>query len=282
MLALIASLTLAATTCPALHEAVSQAEQRRDAGLITQAAALLPGPLAERVRGEPGRTDIDGALALLARATALSCPPPSLRPPPEASALQALMQQDGRFIGVRADDVSARLLDRLWAFLEGLLESEGMQRFSEHTRTVYVTLLCFVCAFVAQRMWRRSRVGARPVAGDGVVVFVERRRAAAYAALRAEALALLDQTPREALLLLRRALLARLGEHDEGAVRPSRTSSEVLARLDPRVAAVVAPALQRFDVAFYGGEASALAARALLHDVDVAVAALGGASRGSR
>jgi len=277
VLAVVLALAAAAAPCGVLDDAVAVARGDRDPGSVSRAAALLPGPLATRVRDELGRGGVDAALPLLERAVVLGCDAVDAAPTP--AALQALKVADGRFIGVRADDVSERLLERLWRFLETLLESEGMQRFSEHTRTVYLLLLAFVCAFVGVRVWRRSRlVGAADTRGD-VVVGVEHQRRAAYATLRDQALARLDADPRAALLLLRRALLVRVGEVDEGAVRPSRTSAEVLARLPTATANIVAPPLSTFDRAFFGGAAAGLdddaaAARRLADEVDAAARAL--------
>lgn len=284
MVAAILALLVAAAPCGVLDDAVAGARRDRDAGSISRAAALLPGPLSTRVRDELGRGDVDAALPLLERAVAMHCGVVEAAPSP--AALQALRAADSRFVGVRADDVSERLLERLWRFIETLLESEGMQRFSEHTRTVYLLLLAFVCAFVAQRVWRRSRlVSAAPVGGD-VDGGVEHRRRAAFATLRQEALARLADDPRAALLLLRRALLVRVGEVDEGAVRPSRTSAEILARLSSSTAAIVGPPLGTFDRAYFGGAAidvdDAVAARALADEVDVAARALAGSPREGR
>jgi hypothetical protein len=277
VLAIVFALAAAAAPCGVLDDAVDVARRARDPATINRAAVLLSGPLASRVRDELGRGGVDAALPLLERAVAMGCSAVEGSPAPEA--LQALRAEDGRFVGVRGDDISDRLLERLWRFLETLLESEGMQRFSEHTRTVYLLLLAFVCAFVGLRVWRRSRlVGAADARGD-VVVGVEQRRQAAYATLRQEADAHLDADPRAALLLFRRALLVRVGEVDEGAVRPSRTSAEILARLSAARAAIVAPPLATFDRAFFGGAAAGLedaaaAARRLADEVDNAARAL--------
>ncbi len=282
MLVVVLTLVAAAAPCGALNDAVALARADRDPGSIARAAALLPGPWSTRVRDELGRGGVDAALPLLERAVVMGCD--SVDAAPDAAALEALRATDGRFVGVRADDVSERLLERLWRFIETLLESEGMQRFSEHTRTVYLLLLTFVCAFVAQRVWRRSRLVSAVDARGDVVVGVEQRRRAAFATLRQEALARLDDDPRGALLLLRRALLVRVGEVDEGAVRPSRTSAEILARLTPTTASVVAPPLSTFDRAFFGGAAAgvdaAAAARALADEVDGAARALASAPGG--
>jgi hypothetical protein len=284
VVAAVLALLVAATPCGVLDDAVVIARRDRDAGSVTRAAALLPGPLSVRVRDELGRGGVDAALPLLERAVAMDCG--VVEAPPTAAALQALRASDGRFVGVRADDLSERLLERLWRFVETLLESEGMQRFSEHTRTVYLLLLAFVCAFVGQRVWRRSRLVSAAPAGHDVEGGVEHRRRAAFSTLRQEALARLDADPRAALLLLRRALLVRVGEVDEGAVRPSRTSAEILARLGPTTASIVAPPLATFDRAYFGGAAvdvdDAVAARTLAAEVDAAAAALADVAREGR
>jgi hypothetical protein len=80
------------------------------------------------------------------------------------------------------------------------------------------------------------------------------------------------------MLWLRRALLASVGQVDERAVRPSRTTSEVVARLPSSLAAVVSPPLHTFDRAFFGAGVGdvdpSAAARALADEVDAAVAAI--------
>lgn len=284
MFVVVAAVLLGAAPCDALIRATDLARSSGDPGAIAAAAALLPGPSSVRVRDEVGRGGVEVALALLARSTTIECPTTAMTtatPAPDPAALRQIVASDGRFLGVRADDVSERLLERLQAFIEGILESEGMQRFSEHTRTVYLALLAFVCSFVALRVVRRSRLVAAAGPSTGVVVGVDRVRTAAFSALRNDAMACLDASPRQAVLLLRRALLARVGEVDEGATRPSRTTSEILARLDDRHADAVAPAFHRFDGAFYSGGVDTAGARAVLEAVDVAVAALQ-ALRGAR
>ena len=280
MLVVVLALAAATAPCGVLDDAVAAALRGRDPASISRAAVLLPAPLATRVRDELGRGGVEAALPLLERAVAMGCGAVDRSPTPEA--LRAMRAEDGRFIGVRGDDISDRLLERLWRFVETLLESEGMQRFSEHTRTIYLLLLAFVCAFVGVRVWRRSRLATAAEARGDVVIGVEERRQAAYTTLQQEGLARLEADPRAALLLFRRALLVRVGEVDEGAIRPSRTSAEIISRLSAARAAIVAPPLVTFDRAFFGGAAAGLedaatAARRLAVEVDAAARALLGA-----
>ena len=259
--------------------AIELARQRIDVdpGATDAIIGLLPGPLSERAATEAGRTDRDGVIALVTRAAALTCPP-SLQPTDdsvERASLQALLDDDPRFGGLRADgSLGDRLLEKLWHWLEALLESETMQRFSDHTRSIYLSLLGAFGSVLAFRLWRRSGSRRDASAHDDVTVGVERVRRLAFDRCRQDALAAIDVDPRIALLHLRRALLVRVGELDEGAVMPSRTSLELLARLTPDLATVVRPALDCFDSAFYGGHPTSPLARALLAAVDHAHATL--------
>ena len=243
--------------------------------------ATLPAAVAERARSDIGReARLEAAVDSAETAVRTACRAPTRRAGDDvddAVAVRALLQ-DSRFGGLRTeDDFSDKLLDRLWKWLEALLESEGMQLFADNTRAVYLGLLAAVAAGVAIQLLRRSRRNPESTNSHNDTR-IERQRKKAFAAWRAEALPLInddadDVQTRRALLLLRAALLARVGELDNDAVLPSRTSAETLARLGAR-AVVVAPALQRFDAAFYAGAATTSAARALLVDVDAAAAAL--------
>jgi hypothetical protein len=237
--------------------------------------AALPLSIDVRARGDQGRTGRRSA-AVDAAATAVGFACPEVAPvavgDPRAEA-RALLA-DPRFTGSRAEeDGLDRLLDRLWRALEALLESEGMQGFANNTRTFYLTGLLVLVAVVGVRLARNAR-RARTLRAEAPGARVERERVRAFAALRAEAHAALGADPRRALLLGRAALLARVGEVDPDAVRPSRTSAEVTAALDPARAACVAPVLQRFDALFFGGAPDEPGARALLAAIDAAVAAL--------
>ncbi len=270
-----------AAPCSALIEAQRAAEA--DPRRVREAAALLPPVMGRRVAEESGRSDnAAAAVVVLKRAIALRCPTTTTAPP-TTSSLQALVASDPRFGGLRVDrTLSDRLLEKVWAFVEMLLESESMQRFSEHTRTLYLALLAAACAFVAFRIWRRHPLAVAGVVDDASAV-VERRRREAFSALRDAAIAARAADPRTAALLLRRALLSRVGEIDDGAASPAKTSREVLLRLPKAVAELVAPALSTFDRAFFADAVDDDALDGLINDVDRAdagLAALGpGAAR---
>ena len=252
---------------------------------LTRGAALLPGERSVRVAAEAGRTDVDSAWRLLERATALTCSAADERRPRDAldDANLEQLATDPRFVGLRHDDdLSDQLLDRIGAWLERLLESDAMVAFSEQTRTIYLTGLAVVAVIVAWRIRRRRR----PVHADADDIVAGRRdvaRARAFQALRDEGAALVQSDPRAALLRLRQALLARLGEVDVDAARPARTASEIIARLaatSATTSTTVTPALRLFDERFYGGDVDVEAATILLGLVDDAAAVL--AARGGR
>lgn len=276
MLIAVLSFVLGVSPCGVLDDAVAVARRDREPASLQSAAALLPGPLSQRVRDELGRGGVEAGLPLLERALDVTCG--ARADAPSMSTLQALRAGDDRFVGVRSDDLSERMLDKLWRALETLFESEAMQRFSEQTRTVYVTLLGAVVVFVAVRVWRRSRKAVSLEGGQGIGGRVEHRRRATFAELRDRASLAIDRDPRAAMLWLRRALLACVGDIDERAVRPSRTSAEIVARLTPSVAILVAPPLQTFDRAFFGADVGDVdeqqAARVLASEVDAAAAAI--------
>ncbi|MBM4279624.1 MAG: DUF4129 domain-containing protein [Deltaproteobacteria bacterium] len=252
-------------------------------GALEALLAALPPAVAQRARDDQGRDGRRGAAFDAARtAVHFACAASGVA---DARADIRRLLADPRFAGVRADeDALDRLLDRLWRFLEELLESEVMQSFAHNTRTLYLAALATVAAVVGVRLARRQR-RAGSSAGRVDVVRVERERARAFDSWRTEALQTLEVDPRRAALLLRAALLARVGEVDAEAVRPSRTSSEILARLRPRVAPAVAPAiataLALFDALFYGGDVDGAATRRLLAAVDDAVTRIDGAARPS-
>jgi hypothetical protein len=265
--------------CEAINTALEQA-RGGDAGAVGRVVSLLPGAFADRAENEAGRTDHAGVVELVTRAAALTCPPPGRGERPtgsdlDSAGLQALKEGDPRFGGLRADrSLSDLLLEKLWRFLQSLLESETMQRFSENTRTIYLSMLAALGSVLAFRLWRRKGRRARHDVGDDVVVGVERVRREAFDRCRSEGVAVIDHDPRAALLHLRRALLARVGEIDEGAVTPSRTSRELLLRLPAEVADIVGPPLACFDDAFFGGHSDVPSARAMLVAVDAAHGAL--------
>ncbi len=245
--------------------------------------AALPPAIGARARDDQGRSGRrSAAVDAAATAVAFACRVDRsavVTGDPRAEA-RALLS-DPRFSGTRADeDVFDRVLDRVWRWLEVLLASDGMKVFADNTRTIYLTALFVVTLVVGVRLTRNAR-RTQALRAEAPDARVERERARAFSAWRAEAEGALALDPRRALLLARTALLARVGEVDALAVRPSRTSREVLAALTPAVAACVAPALQRFDAAFFGGSVDADAARALLAAVDDAAVALAAAPASS-
>ncbi len=231
--------------------------------------ATLPPPLAQRAREDQGRAaQRSAAIAAAAAVIHLACDVDGVA---SAQADAAQLLRDPRFVGTRADeDAIDRLLDRLWRWIESVLASDGMQSFAGHTRTLYVSALFVVAVVVGLRLARRAR-RARALGAHGTSTRIDRERERAFAAWRADAVVAIDDDPRRAILLLRAALLARVGQMDADAVRPSRTSSEVLARLPAPLAAILEPALRRFDAVFFGGEVNAAAARGLLVLIDDAV-----------
>ena len=283
IIAVVVVQLLAGAAPPWCADAVARLESARGSVVVAPATVeallqTLPPDVAARARGDIGREARLGAAVDSAETVIrTACVVPAGEGVDDGElALQVQgILQDPRFRGLRTeDDFSDKLLNRLWKWLEAFLESDGMQIFADNTRAVYLGLLALGGVVVAVQLLRRSR---RAADGDARVsgARVERQRLKAFSVWRAEALPLIDDddTARRALLLLRAALLARVGESDKDAVTPSRTSAEILDRLGPR-GVVVGPALHRFDAAFYAGRADRLAARALLVDVDAAAAAL--------
>lgn len=207
-------------------------------------------------------------LGTLATAIDLFCPQAA---PPAASTSRlaatftaenaaALVAGDERFTGVRLDrDAFGRLRDRVLAWLEALLESESMLTASEGVRTIFLTIFLPLCAFLAFRVWRKERSVLQ--GGSAPHATVEHRRRRAFAEWRSLASSSSDH--RLAALYWRQALLARVGEKSAAgarAVRPSRTTPEILADLQPLGAdglARVARALRYFDDVYYGGHVDA-------------------------
>ena len=246
---------------------------------LARGAALLGGALGERLAREAGRATVDAAWELLTRATQLRCGDDVGVGVDDGDTIDiAALARDPRFHGVRADDdLGDRLFDRAFAWLQGLLESDAMLAFSERTRTVYLTGLAVAGVVVAWRLRRRRR----PVqsSDSDVTAATERRRVQAFSSLRHEAIVAIEDAPRTAMVLLRQALLARVGEIDADAARPSRTANEILARVSTSTAAAVQPALLHFDARFYAGLVDVEAATTLLQLVDDGVARL---ARGRR
>jgi hypothetical protein len=236
----------------------------------------LPPAVAKQARGIRGHGgDLSAALLTASTAIAFSC---TTGPMDDLRSEAAALLTDPRFRGVRNDeDAVDRLLDRLWRFLESFLESEGMQGFAASTRTVYLSLLVVGVVFVFARLtWqRRWRRGSKTVDAS---VTVEGTRVLAFWDWHAMAMAALPHEPRRAALCARAALLARVGERDGDAILPSRTGSEIVARLPTEVAGLVAGPLQRFDALFYGVVINEAEARAFLEDIERSAESLAGPS----
>ncbi len=256
-----------------------------DAQTVTALLATLPPLVSTRARDDIGREgNLSAAVDAARVAVAVGCSDVVV----DANAVSVdvnALAADPRFGGLRTEDnFSEKVKDRLWKLIEELLESQGMQTFANNTRAIYLAFLASFCGVIAFRLLRRSRQSG----GDTGVANtrVERARQRAFALWRKDALAVLDGgnsdgsddavRARRALLLLRAALLARVGE-DAGAaeaVQPQRTTSEIVARLSPRVAFVAGPVLAAFDDGFYGGAIDVAGARAFVVAVDAAAAAL--------
>lgn len=247
-----------------------------DAALLAQAPqvwAALPPAMARQLRADAASSSSSSSSAIepTRRALSLYCPGGA------ADARLALervreLGRDERFSGVRDDDdLGDSLTARLGAWLEQLLESEAMVAFSEQTRTVYLSLLAIVSVVVA---WRLRR---RPVPSSSTTNATQQRlqhqRALRVDELLTEAGAVLEHDPRRAALLLRQALLVRIGEvqHDDDVVSPARTTSEVCAQLPLDAARVVRPVLSHFDRVYFGSSTTAAQTRQLRDDVTSAV-----------
>lgn len=274
-LLLFLSLAQPADWCVATRERLAVLSQRAPVGSEVDALlAALPPQLAARARGDIGREGSLGAAVRSAEfAVRVGCVDVNNNVDVGDDVADDVggILKDRRFFGLRTEDnFSEKVKDRLWQLLEQLFESEGMQVFANNTRAIYLSGLAIVASFIAARLLLRLR---RPAADTALSSSrVERERHKAFAAWRSEALPLLDDPAqsRRALLLLRSALLARVGENDGGrdAVKPQRTSTEILLRLAPAVRTAAAPALALFDDAFYGGRAEPASVRRLLALVD--------------
>jgi hypothetical protein len=245
------------------------------------AVAALPESLAGRARHDEGITgDPAAGHAVVEHARRLACVGRDDTVPVDVAALRtevAALRSDPRFAGTRADeDAVDRLLASWWTFLEGLLESRGMQGFAAHTRTVYLGALAVVAAVVAVRLLRdRRRTTARPRGPTGADAPTERARRQAFSTLRTAADAALAVDARRALLLGRAALLARLGERGDDDLLPARTTTQIVEALPARHATRVLPALRSFDHAWFGGSTVDVdGARAILALVDAAASVL--------
>jgi hypothetical protein len=238
---------------------------------------VLPPHLARWVRDEVGRAgDTAQAPIALGQVAAAACP--KQVEVDAKAALQAALA-DERLGGLRTEaGFVDRLLERAWLWVQGLLESEGMQRFAESTRAVYLSILAGIGAVVAWRLFRPQGRHARQRTA-ATEEQVERARARLFAALQKDAVAALERgEAREACLLLRQALLRRIGEVEAEASHPARTATEILQALHrthqtlAKLDGPVAKALHVFDDAFYRGQTTVADARAVLAAVEAAAA----------
>jgi hypothetical protein len=254
-----------------------------DAALREQLApawSALPGAMSQRLRAEaahvastPSSTSMSSAAAVgpTRRAIALYCPSAARNAALDPARLRAL-GRDERFSGVRHDDdLGDNLAARFGAWLEQLLESDAMIAFSEQTRTVYLTLLALVSVVVAWRLRRRP-----PPAHITTAEREQRlrdKRVLRVDELLREADAVLEHDPRSATLLVRQALLVRVGEvqHDDEVGAPAHTSTEICARLPATTAQIVGPVLTHFDRVYFGGTTTTTDARGVRDDVKQAL-----------
>lgn len=258
------------------------ADGEPDTAVVTALLATLPPLVAGRARDDIGReARLSAAVDAAALAVRVGCVDVAVGE--GVDDVVARLGKDPRLAGLRTEDnFSEKVKDRLWKMFSAFAETDGAQSFIQNSRVFYIGGLAVACAFIAWRLLRRRRRGVvDPLAGTRV----ERERQRAFAAWRKDAVTTLEQLrdgdvdgARRALVLLRAALLARVGE-DPGvgagdAVKPWRTSRETLERLPERARDVVTPALTAFDDGFYGGAVDVAGARAFLAVVDEAAAAL--------
>jgi hypothetical protein len=275
---------LADTSCDALGAALAEPVEVEDSARVAQlerAIGALPHdaqPIAGQLRSllgkEGGLKETSDALAAVLRD---GCAPLSAHAGAPGAEVAALVARDPRFGGIRVgDDVIDRLLDRMWRWFSGFLESEGMRRYAGSARVVYLAALGGGVLFVLSRLvraWRRSERVAEAARQDARArVDIARKRAAEE--LLTDAERELARDPHRAAALTVAALLARVGEHVPGAVTPARTSREVLARLDSKRAQVIAPPLQLFDVVYFARPTLETDARALFAEATRAQQAL--------
>jgi hypothetical protein len=132
---------------------------------------------------------------------------------------------------------------------------------------VYLSLLAIVSVVVA---WRLRR---RPPPANSTTTEREQRlrhqRALRVDELLRDADTTLEHSPRHATLLLRQALLVRVGEvqHDDDVTAPAHTSTEICARLPMTTVQLVGPVLSHFDRVFFGGNTTTTDARGVREDV---------------
>ncbi len=199
--------------------------------------------------------------------------------PPSAVDADSLRQEiadirrDPRFFGARAQkDALARFWDEAIAWFMGLLESDAMQRYAGISRAIYLIIVLLGGGLVIGRALRRRR---RAMHAEPDTQQVERRRRQQSADLRGQAeQALGAGAPRRAFALGDLALLARVSDVDRVAVRSADTHREVLAKLSPARAALVAPGFAQYARGVFATAPTLEGARAFLATVDEILAAL--------
>jgi hypothetical protein len=202
---------------------------------------------------------------------------------PDAAALRAeadgVLKANGIDAVRQGEAITEFLMRKIGGWIMALLESDGMTKYAEIARTLFLGILALVVAFVAWRLARnRARTSAK-AAEARERARIERERVRAFAEWRAEADVCLEAgDARGAWRAAQMALLARVGEVEPGAVRPARTGREILASLDDERREVCDAPLATFERTFFSGHADAEGARGFLRDVDKAADALRGAA----
>lgn len=198
--------------------------------------------------------DFGEAYRTLRAAATAACWPVSVAEIEARSEVTRILQ-DPVFQGVREEpDFVDELIARVQDWLTELFESEGMQRYAESTRFVFLALLVVAALLVAYRLFRvRRDAQAGGAASSPVAVEIARRQTAASLLVEAHR-HLEDGALRGAVHAGFLALLARLGELDEGAVHPARTNREILADLDGARRAVVERCFAAYEASIYRGE----------------------------
>lgn len=262
------------TTCAQLRPLL----RLDDAALLAHAPqvwAALPTAMAQQLRADVSSSSSSSSsspsssatIEPTRRALSLFCPAEvDARLTPERVRERG---RDPRLFGVRDDDdLSDSLSARVGAWLEQLLESDAMIAFSEQTRTVYLSLLALVSLVVGWRLRRRPP----PPSSSSTAAHqrLQQQRALRVDELLAQASAVLEHDPRRAAVLLRQALLVRVGEvqHDDDVLAPSRTTSEICAGVPAQTAQVVRPILSHFDRVYFGSSTSVAQAQQLRDDVN--------------
>ncbi len=215
--------------------------------------------------GEPHR-----AVTVLRAAAVDGCRGPAPAPEAMRAEVEAILAEGGFERTREEPDLIDIWLERLQSWLFELLESEGMQRYAEGSRFIYLTALVLTGLWVARRLWLASR-RRRVLAAEQEDDVIERERLRGARDLLADAHAALGGDPRRAVLLGFLALLARVGEHAPGAVAPALTNREILARLPSGWVETCRPLFARYEKAVYAEVLAAGEAPAFLAAVASAV-----------